>query len=80
MNETPQELHELVLGKLSRIVGLAQAERELASALEQSGLEAIRSIDDLARVSEILRQREGFVATVGALLSVEVAMRRLRAP
>lgn len=67
------------LGKLSRIVGSTQAGQELSRALGEAGLDAIRSIDDLPRVSEILRHREGFIATVGALLSVEVAMRRLRA-
>lgn len=79
MNQPRHELHELALGKLSRIVGSTQAGHELSRALQETELDAIRSIDDLARVSEVLRRREGFVATVGALLSVEAAMRRLSA-
>lgn len=71
------DLGELARTKLLRVLGPALSRVELAHALQVAGLTAIVTVDDLARVAEALQRREGFVATVGALLAVEAAMRRL---
>lgn len=72
-------LRQLVLTKLGRVIGHERSEHELALALAELRLSTIESVDDLERVAEALQRRPGFVATVGAMLSVDVAMRRLRA-
>ncbi|RYE87839.1 MAG: hypothetical protein EOO75_13985 [Myxococcales bacterium] len=78
MTDTPT-LGQLVLSKLGRVIGHERSEQELSLVLAQLQLTSIDSVDDLERVAEALQRRPGFVATVGAMLSVDVAMRRLRA-
>ncbi len=77
MSDAPTDLGELARTKLLRVLGPTLSRVELARALNTAGLTAIVTVDDLAKVATALQGREGFVATVGALLSVEAAMRRL---
>lgn len=79
MRPAPTDLDALAHAKLARVLGPQRAEEELARVCEALGISAIASVDDLERVARVLRGSEGFVSTVGALLAVETAMRRLRA-
>jgi len=72
------DLDALAHAKLARILGPERAADELADVCRTLGIATIASVEDLERVAQALRSREGFVATVGALLAVETAMRRLR--
>ncbi len=72
-------LRAVALAKLTRVLGVDRSEQELALALAELELSAIATVDDLDRVAQVLQRRPGFVATVGAMLAVDVAMRRLRA-
>ena len=77
MNDPHSALGDLALAKLSRVLGASLAIEELSAALHAVGIDAIRTVDDLEKVADALKTRPGFVATVGAMLSVEAAMRRL---
>lgn len=79
MTLPPTDLGDLVWTKLQRVLGPSVSRFELDRALHVAGLERVVTLDDLTRVAEALQRREGFVATVGALLAVEAAMRRLDA-
>jgi hypothetical protein len=73
------ELAELARTKLSRVLGPVRADEEFRHALAEVGLKTISTVDELSLFAEQLQQREGFVATVGALLAVEAARRQLLA-
>lgn len=79
MTATPPSLDEVAIAKLAKVLGPSRAAEELSSALREVGLDAIGSVEDLELVASVLQRRDGFVATVGALLAVETAMRKLRA-
>ena len=68
----------LAISKLTRVLGRERSEEELKLVLFQLNLPAITTIEDLEQVASALQRRPGFVATVGALLAVDVALQRLR--
>jgi hypothetical protein len=74
------ELAELARTKLSRVLGPARSDEEFRHALAQLGLKTISTVSELYLFAEQLQKREGFVATVGALLAVEAARRQLLTP
>ena len=71
------ELHALVVQKLSKVFGESRAAELLANMLGDLRLARIESVDDLVRLSDALQRRGGFEATVGAMLGVQAAMRRV---
>lgn len=73
------ELADLARAKLSRVLGPVRSDEEFRRALEQIGLKTISTVSELHLFAEQLQKREGFVATVGALLAVEAARRQLLA-
>lgn len=77
MTQEDTALGDFAMAKLSRVLGPAVATEEFSAALQAAGLEAVETADDLERLANALRARPGFVATVGAMLAVEAAMRRL---
>jgi len=80
MSDPETDLGELARTKLLRVLGPTLSRVELANAMRAAGLTAVVTVEDLANLAAALERREGFVATVGAMLSVDAAMRRLRFP
>lgn len=72
------DLHQHALGKLSRVLGEARARTVLGETLRELRLTRVETVDDLHALAQNLQVRSGFDATVGAMLSVDVAMMRLR--
>lgn len=71
----PNELHGLVVQKLTRVFGEERARELLASTLAEARLEVVATPDHLMRVAQILQTRGGFEATTGAMLAVQAVMR-----
>lgn len=60
--------------KLVRVLGAEKAEQALRLALHGAGLTAVRSPDELFRLSQAIERMGGFAATVGALLALHAVM------
>ncbi len=67
------ELHELALGKMTRILGPERAHRLMSNILASLEIE-LRTADELLRFSEELSKLGGFEGAVGAMLSVRAVM------
>jgi hypothetical protein len=81
MSEADREgLGELALRKLERVFGAERGRALFDSVLVELGLRAVATPDDLARVASALERRGGFVTTVGTMLAVVAAMRKLELP
>jgi hypothetical protein len=70
---------QLARTKLAKVVGNAEADSIARDALKQIGLSSLSSVDELYAFAQNLRHRSGFVATVGALLSLTAVLRGARA-
>ncbi|MFO0610766.1 MAG: hypothetical protein U0324_46825 [Polyangiales bacterium] len=76
VDDTPsQPLHELTLGKLTRVLGEQRGRALYRDVLSEAGLREVRTPDDLYVFSEHLSKRGGFEAALGALLGVAAVMR-----
>lgn len=75
----PTTWDQLARTKLAKVVGEAEADSILRDALKQIGLSSLSSADELYALAQNLSQRVGFVATVGALLSLTAVLRGARA-
>ena len=64
--------------KLPRIYGPAQAETLLPRLLEEMGIAALTTMEELERFAQWLKARGGIDAAVGAALSVQMLMRRIQ--
>lgn len=71
---TESRWNDVALTKLSNVIGKANAEEVYAETLQALALESLHSADDLLRFAQHVREREGFVGAVGALLSVHAVM------
>lgn len=81
MSEADREgLGELALRKLERVFGAERGRALFGSVLGELGLLAVVTPDDLARVASALERRGGFETTVGTMLAVVAAMRKLDLP
>jgi len=81
MSEADQEdLGDLARRKLERVFGVERARALLAAVLDEVGLRAIATADDLARVASALERRGGFETAAGTMLAVIAAMRKLDVP
>ncbi len=76
----PEDLGDLALRKLERVFGAERGKTLLAAVLEEVGLKAIATTDDLARVASALERRGGFETAVGTMLAVIAAVRKLDLP
>lgn len=65
----------LALEKLTRVLGAAEAGRVYALTLEATGLEEIRTVEDLHEFGQRLSARGGFEAGVGGLLVIAAMLR-----
>jgi len=65
----------LALEKLSKVLGDAKARETMESALQKSGLPALRSADDLYRFAQELTAMPGFARAIGGMLSLQAVMR-----
>ena len=70
---------QLARTKLAKVVGDAEADSIIRDALKQIGLPSLSSADELYAFAQNLSNRRGFVATVGALLSLTAVLRGARA-
>ncbi len=68
-----RELHDLALGKMTRILGHERAHRLMSGILASLGIE-LRDADELLRFSKELSKLGGFEGAVGAMLSVRAVM------
>jgi two-component system CheB/CheR fusion protein len=66
--------------KLVRVFGPSQAETLLRRFLDEMGLAALATMDDLDRFARALKARGGVEAAVGAALSVQILMNRIQQP
>ena len=64
--------------KLARVFGAAQAEALLRRFLDEMGLAALTTTEDLDRFARELKARGGIEAAVGAALSVQILMNRIQ--
>jgi hypothetical protein len=71
------ELHALVVQKLTKVFGEPRARDLLADVLREVRLEQVVTTHDLVNVAESLQRRGGFEGTVGVMLAVQAAMRRV---
>ena len=60
--------------KLVRVLGAEAAQQALRLALHGAGLTAVRSPDELFRLSQAIERMGGFAAAVGALLALHAVM------
>jgi hypothetical protein len=74
----PSELTELARSKMARVLGEARAEQLLAAALLELALDGLHTADDLLRFSRVISREGGYAGAVGAMLSVQAAMRGAR--
>ncbi len=70
---------QLARTKLAKVLGDTEAEYVMGDALKQLNLVSLSSADDLYSFAQNLSRRVGFVATVGALLSLTAVLRGARA-
>jgi hypothetical protein len=70
-----EDLEELALGRLSRVLGNATARRVFDDALAEVGLKRIQTPDELYALSGALSRRGGFEGAVGGLLAVAAVLR-----
>lgn len=73
-NKGEEDMRELALAKMARVLGAERAEALLASLLEKLTLE-LRTPDDLARFAAEMSSMPGFEGAVGAMLGVAAVMR-----
>ena len=71
---TSSQWNEVALAKLSNVLGSAQGEEVYVETLRALVLDNLGSADDLFRFAQLVKQRDGFVGAVGALLSVHAVM------
>ncbi len=76
---TPTSWDQLARTKLAKVVGEAEADSILRDALKQTGLASLSSADELYTLAQNLSHKQGFVATVGALLSLTAVLRGAKA-
>lgn len=76
----PEDLGELAQRKLARVFGAERGKALFDAVLDEIGLRAVVTPDDLARVASALERRGGFETTAGTMLAVIAAMRRLDLP
>jgi hypothetical protein len=75
----PTTWDQLASTKLAKVVGEVEADSILRDAFKQLGLTSLSSADELYALAQNLSRRVGFVATVGALLSLTAVLRGARA-
>ena len=64
--------------KLARVFGPAQAETLLPRLLGEMGIASLTTMEELERFAQWLKARGGIEAAVGAALSVQMLMQRIR--
>jgi PAS domain S-box-containing protein len=64
--------------KLARVFGPAQAETLLTAFLQEMGIPALATMDELDRFAQRLKARGGIEAAVGAAISVQMLMQRIQ--
>jgi len=76
MNATVEEVdwNALAFERMSRVLGEANVQSIMKQGLEQSGLDALRTADDLYRFAQQLLAMPGFAKTVGGMLSLQAVM------
>lgn len=74
------EWDELARTKLTKVLGPAEGESVMRTALAESGLTSLESVDDLHRFSQAVIGRGGFAAAVGAMLALMATLRGASPP
>lgn len=69
------EWDELARTKVTKVLGPAEGESVMRSALAEVGLQHLESVDDLHRFSQVVIGRGGFAAAVGAMLALMATLR-----
>ncbi len=71
----PNDFHDLAVSKLARIFGDEKAQQLVREIINESGMAAIATAQDLLIFSTALRSRGGFESTVGAMLGLQAVLR-----
>lgn len=74
-NSQREDMTELALTRLTRVLGASAGRRVFDETLTEAGLAKLTTADDLYLFAGILSNRGGFEGAVGGMLAVTAVMR-----
>jgi hypothetical protein len=70
-----ENLEQLAMERLVRVLGAPAARRTYEAALSEAGVEKLSTPDDLYAFAAVLSKRPGFEGAIGGLLCVAAVLR-----